>query len=86
MTTGSTYGLLLLALPVVLLVILMVAQRRNQRAARDVQASVVVGDRIMTTSGLQGTVASLDDTTMGLEVAPGVILTFDRRAIGMKVS
>jgi preprotein translocase subunit YajC len=36
----------------------------------------------MTTSGLHGTVADLSDpTTIGIEVSPGVVLTFARQAI-----
>ena len=35
----------------------------------------------MTTSGIHGTVARLDDTTVDLELAPGVVVTFVRAAI-----
>ena len=35
----------------------------------------------MTTSGMHGTVARLDETTADLEVAPGVVVTFVRPAI-----
>ena len=41
-----------------------------------------MGDDVVTTSGLYGRVAALDDTVATLEVAAGVRLRFDRRAIG----
>jgi preprotein translocase subunit YajC len=57
------------------------AQRRAQAAAQ-LSASVTVGQHVVTTSGLFGTVTGLDDRTVRLQVAPGVELQFDRRAIG----
>jgi preprotein translocase subunit YajC len=35
----------------------------------------------MTTAGLHGTVAALGDTTIDLEIAPGVVVTFARQAV-----
>lgn len=60
------------------------AQRRAQEAAQ-LSASVQAGQRVVTTSGLFGTVTGLDDTTVRLQVAEGVELQFDRRAIGRVV-
>ena len=42
------------------------------------------GDAIVMTSGLYGTIVTLDDTVATLEVAPGVQVQVDRRAIGSR--
>ena len=45
------------------------------------QDSVDVGDEIITAGGLHGVVRELDDDTARIEIAPGVVVTLDRRAI-----
>jgi preprotein translocase subunit YajC len=73
-----------LALPLIL------SSRRQKRAmaeAQRLQSSLTEGDRVMTTSGLQGTVVgSADDTTIDLEIAPGVRTTWLRAAIREKIT
>ena len=51
-------------------------------AGRCPGASLQVGQDVVTTSGLFGTITALDETDATLLVAPGVELRFDRRAIG----
>jgi preprotein translocase subunit YajC len=85
MTSGAALGnLLILALPVLLIVFLVMTQRRRQREAAQIQRSLAVGDDVCTTSGLFGKIVELDDTVATLEVSPGTRLRFDRRAIGIK--
>ncbi|MGH3934534.1 MAG: preprotein translocase subunit YajC [Pseudonocardiaceae bacterium] len=73
-----------LALPLIL------GSRRQKRAmaeAQRLQNSLVEGDRVMTTSGLRGTVVgSADETTIDLEIAPGVRTTWLRAAIRERVT
>ncbi|MGH3884151.1 MAG: preprotein translocase subunit YajC [Pseudonocardiaceae bacterium] len=73
-----------LALPLIL------GSRRQKRAmaeAQRLQNSLTNGDRVMTTSGLQGTVVgSADETTIDLEIAPGVRTTWLRAAIREKIT
>jgi preprotein translocase subunit YajC len=45
------------------------------------QDSLAVGDRVLTTSGLHGTIASIGEEALVLEIAPGVRTTWDRRVI-----
>jgi preprotein translocase subunit YajC len=63
--------------------------RRSRRAAQQQQAlqsSLTVGDRVMTTSGLYGTVTSIsDDASIDIEIAPGVETTWLRAAVREKV-
>jgi len=77
------FPFILLALAVLLLFVLPARQRKSMAAkAQAMQQSLTIGTPVMTTSGLHGTVADLSDpTTIGIEVAPGVVLTFLRQAI-----
>jgi preprotein translocase subunit YajC len=79
---GSSAGsLLIFALPILLIVFMFMSQRRRQRAAQTLQSGLNVGDEVTTTSGLLGRISSLDDKVATLEVSPGVLVRFDRRAI-----
>jgi preprotein translocase subunit YajC len=76
------FPFILLALAVVLLFVLPARQRKRMAAQQQaLQESLAVGTPVMTTSGLQGTVAGLGDGTVDLEIAPGVVVTFMRQAI-----
>jgi preprotein translocase subunit YajC len=52
-----------------------------QAQAQAMQQSLTIGTPVMTTSGLHGTVAGLGETTVDLEIAPGVVATFARPAV-----
>jgi preprotein translocase subunit YajC len=74
--------LILLALAVVVLFVLPARQRKRMQAqAQAMQDSLTVGTPVMTTSGLHGTVAGLAASTVDIEIAPGVVVTFARPAI-----
>jgi preprotein translocase subunit YajC len=73
---------LLFLLPVIVLVLLMRQQQRRLRQHQALVASIEVGDEVITTSGIFGTITSLDDETAQLEVAPGLALKVSKRAIG----
>jgi preprotein translocase subunit YajC len=76
------FPFILLALAVVLLFVLPARQRkRMQEQQRVMQESLQIGTPVMTTSGLHGSVAAIGDTTVDLEIAPGVVVTFVRAAI-----
>lgn len=68
-----------LALPLIMNV------RRQKRAmaeAQALQSSLADGDRVVTTSGLYGTVVgTADEATIDLEIAPGVRTRWLRAAI-----
>jgi preprotein translocase subunit YajC len=79
---ANLFPLVLLALAAVLLFVLPARQRKRVAArAEELQQALTVGTPVMTTSGLHGTVAALGDTTMDLEIAPGVVVTFARAAV-----
>lgn len=84
MNSGNAASLLILLLPLLLLAVLVLSQRRRARAMAEFQASIGVGDEIVTTSGLYGRIIGADETLVRLQVADGVVVRLDRRAIGMR--
>ena len=87
MFTGSGLGyLLVLLLPFLLLIFIVVTQRRRAQQVQALQASLTVGDEVVTTSGLYGTIVALDDTVVTLDTGAGSRVRYDRRAIGMRAS
>ncbi|MET9002226.1 preprotein translocase subunit YajC [Amycolatopsis sp. NPDC004169] len=82
-----------LLLPLLLVLVLAVPlvmstrkQKKQQAAQQELQNSIAPGDRVMTTSGLYGTVADASgDTTIDIEIAPGVVTTWLRLAVREKV-
>lgn len=56
-------------------------QRRAMQATIDLHESLKIGDRVHTTSGLQGTIAGITDDNVDLEIAPGVITTWMKLAV-----
>src|SRR6476620_8263775 len=82
-SSGAGLGnLLIFALPILLIAFMFMTQRRRQREVQAVQSALKVGDEVTTTSGLLGRISAIDDTVVTLEVSPGVLVRFDRRAIG----
>jgi len=83
-----------LFLPLLLMLVvaipLIMGTRKQKRAAQEqqkLQSSLSEGDRVMTTSGLYGTVAdATGDTTIDIEIAPGVVTTWLRQAVREKVA
>lgn len=60
--------------------------RTRQRALGSMQSALAVGDEVMLTSGIFGTVRALDDEAVSLEVADGVTVRVVRAAIGKVVT
>jgi preprotein translocase subunit YajC len=60
-------------------------QQRQKQERAQMLAAVKKGDRIVTTSGIHGTIVGLGEHTVTLRVADQVKLEFDRSAIGRVV-
>ena len=86
MNNNGTFSLLIFALPLLLLGWLFFTQNKRMKQMRDFSSSLNVGDRIVTSSGIYGTVQHLDDASAWLEIAEGTTIRVDRRAIAMKQS
>lgn len=79
--------LLIIAGLALLLILNFRRQRRVIADAQRLQSSLAPGDRVMTTSGLHATVVdSADETTVELEIAPGVRTRWLRAAIREKIT
>jgi preprotein translocase subunit YajC len=79
-------ALLYLGILVVAFLLLIVRPQRRQMAAhRALVASLQVGDEVVTSGGIYGTIQTLDETAVDLEVAPGVVLRVARGAIAQRV-
>jgi len=66
---------------------LLIRPQQTQRRDRDLMLGALKkGDRVVTTSGLHGTVTGLDDNTVILRVTDQVKLQFDKTAIGRVVA
>jgi len=59
----------------------MKKQKRAAAATKQMHESLVPGARVMTTSGLHGTVTAVADDTIELEIAPGLRTTWVRAAV-----
>jgi preprotein translocase subunit YajC len=62
--------------------LLLRPQQKQKQDRERMLASIKRGDRVVTTSGLHGTVTNLTEHTVTLRVADQVKLEFDRGAIG----
>jgi preprotein translocase subunit YajC len=79
--------------PLIILILLFfvmytVMIRPQQKRAREHQAliaAVEVGDEVMTTAGIFGTVVSIDGDIIGIEIAPGTVMRVARAAIGRRI-
>ncbi|HEX2736567.1 MAG TPA: preprotein translocase subunit YajC [Acidimicrobiia bacterium] len=76
----------LAVLVVAFFVLIVVPQRRRNQARQALMASLEVGQDVVTVGGIHGTIRSLGDTTLELEIAPGVVITTSRGAIGQRVT
>lgn len=56
-------------------------QQRRQREVTALQNSIEVGQRVMMSSGIYGTVRGMTDDTARLEIAPGTEIEIARAAI-----
>ena len=63
-------------------VLLIRPQAKRQRELRGMQDSLSVGDEVVLTSGIYGTVRGVDDGDLRVEVAEGVTIRVARGAIG----
>lgn len=61
-------------------------QKRSMQQQQKLQNSLTVGDRVMTTSGMFGTVVGTSDDAIELEIAPGVTTSWVRQAVREKVN
>jgi preprotein translocase subunit YajC len=86
-TQSSGLSLLLPLLLVVPFFLMIRSQRKRTRQQQMLQQSVEVGDEIMTTSGIFGTIVDEDEDegTIMLEIAPGTTIKMVRAGISRRL-
>jgi preprotein translocase subunit YajC len=65
--------------------LIVLPQRRRMAAHNALMAALTVGDEVITAGGIHGTIRAVEDTTLSLEVAPGVVITIARGAVASLV-
>jgi preprotein translocase subunit YajC len=60
---------------------LAVPARRRQRSHQAMQDGVEAGDEIITAGGMHAMVRESGEEELRVEIAPGVVVTLDRRAV-----
>jgi preprotein translocase subunit YajC len=61
-------------------------QQKRRRDIQSMQSTMGVGDEVVTVGGLYGTIQEIDDESVQLEIAPGVVARYARAAIGKVVT
>ncbi|BCL16891.1 preprotein translocase subunit YajC [Micromonospora sagamiensis] len=84
---GGLTPILMIALLFGVMYFMMIRpQQKRRKEAEAMQSALGPGDEVVTIGGLYGTVTSVDDDTVLLEVAPGVETRYARPAIARVVS
>ena len=78
---SSSIFILLIGFAVIWLLIVM-PQRRRQKAQEELIQRLAPGDYVITSGGLYGTVTDVGEDDLGLEVAPDVEVRIAKRAVG----
>ena len=73
--------LILLILLALVWFFLVLPSRRRRASHEAMQDSLELGDEIITAGGLHATISELGDEQLRVEIAPGVLVTLDRRAV-----
>jgi preprotein translocase subunit YajC len=60
---------------------LWLPSQRRQRAHRAMQDDIDEGDEIITAGGIHGIVRETGEDELRVEIAPGTVVTLDRRAV-----
>jgi len=60
---------------------IVLPSRRRQRAHVAMQDEIETGDEIITAGGIHGVVREAGETEVRVEIAAGVVVTLDRRAV-----
>ena len=63
-------------------ILVLLPMRRRQKKIQDFQSALKVGDRVITTSGIYGSVTRLDEKTVQVQIADKVRVDVARASIG----
>jgi preprotein translocase subunit YajC len=72
---------ILVVLLAVFWALIVMPRRRRQQSHMSMQDALALGDEIISAGGLHGHIREMGDTTLKVEIADGVVITLDRRAV-----
>ena len=78
-------GIVFIVLIAVMWAVLIVPQQRKVRRQRALVSSLAVGDDVMLSSGIYGTITDEDDDDLYVTIAEGVEIRVTRGAVATKV-
>lgn len=55
--------------------------RKRQRETQDLQAELQVGDRVLMSAGVFGTIRAIEEDRLRIEIAPGTIIEAMRQVV-----
>jgi preprotein translocase subunit YajC len=61
-------------------------QQRRVASVRALQGALELGDEVITTSGIYGTITALRDDYVEIEIAPGIVVKLARGAVGTRLT
>lgn len=85
--SGTNLGpLLISALAIIVLFFVMIVrpQKKNAQKHQALLNAMAIGDQVITTGGIYGTIKSIDEETIELEIAKNTKVIVSKRAIAMK--
>jgi preprotein translocase subunit YajC len=80
-SSSSASGLIFAVLLVAMVGFLFYSSRKRKATAQNMQETLKIGSRVMTTAGLFATVMAVEDDGVVLEIAPGVNCKYARAAV-----
>src|SRR5690242_12396560 len=78
---GSGFFLIIIVAFLLLWLIVVRPQRKRQNQQQQMLSELQVGDEVLTAGGIYGTVSSLDEDEVTVEIAPSTEVRVARRAI-----
>ncbi|MFF7636947.1 preprotein translocase subunit YajC [Kitasatospora sp. NPDC008050] len=73
--------LIILLLPIAAIFLMFRSQKKRQAQAQQMQSAMEPGSAVRTIGGMYAQVKSINDSTVELEIAPGVVAHFAKSAI-----
>ncbi|MBG9227483.1 preprotein translocase subunit YajC [Corynebacterium diphtheriae bv. mitis] len=84
MSMTSTLLLYVALVVVFVLPSLLIRRRQKQhldRLKKNLQESMMIGQRVITTAGVHAVIKGIAENTVDLEIAPNILVTFEKSAV-----
>lgn len=78
---GLSSLLMIVAMLVIFYFFMMRPQQKKQKELRKAREAMKSGDRVVTAGGIHGKLKDITDTTVMIEVAPGVQIKVDKGSV-----